>query len=151
MSIRWPSHLLTYAASRRIHLCASETISDFYPCNPAQIATFINYNKNESLKNVIPAIPNHRPCVSALVSSQLVMGPGPQTTRREAVPQAVTGRCGHMAPPSAPSRFPAPSPRQGCAWRGKHRHRPHLSLRVYFEFIFPLTYFPFSLGLKTTL
>ena len=34
---------------------------------------------------------------------------------------------------------------------GEQTHPPHLSLSVFFEFVFPLTYFPFSLGFKNSL
>lgn len=43
-----------------------------------------------------------------------------------------------------------PAPFQGACLAGESKHLPHLSLSVFFEFVFPLTYFPFSLSFKNS-
>ena len=77
--------------------------------------------------------------------------PGPVKTwgltATKSFPQASKEREG-----AAAKGFLASSPIPGvtAGW-GEQTHPPHLNLSVFFEFVFPLTYFPFSLGFKNSL
>lgn len=95
---------------------------------------------------------NSCPRLIMVSSKQLARGTGPQPTLRDAG-LGRPGRLwqGHSRPTPPPFLLmdsQPPAPGRGSAWQGKQTHLPHLSPSVYFEFVFPLTDFPFSLGFK---